>query len=699
MVSIVKSTCGICLESCGILVHLEDGKPFRIEGDPDSPMSRGALCAKGRASLEYLCNPQRLRHPLKRVGDRGEGKWQQISWEEALDIVAKELCTLKDTHGANSLNIIRGAHKGLQVDYMTRFANAFGTPNISSMASVCWNPQDYAARITHGFYPVPDYEFPPAGILVWAANLSETAVGRYSKTLDAINQGSALAVVDPVNIELTQKADIWVKPRPGSDLALCLALINVIIQERLYDEDFVDKWSEGFDDLRSHVEQYSPASVSEITWVSEASIRKLARWYATKKPACILWGNGIEHNLNGFQTGRAISILRAITGNLCVPGGELECQSLPLLEPSSREFSLRDLIPSDVRSKRISANDGMLPITFYALPQRVVESILEGVPYPIRGVFIMGANPLLSYSNTRDTYAALKKLDFIAISELFMTPTASLADIVLPVRTYLEYDSIRILAKSLGYPTALVQQKVADVEECRSDYEIFRDLAKRLGFGKYFWDTEEECLDFILKPSGLSFSEFRRVGAIQSTKLYRSYRDKGFQTPSGKVELYSSQLSKWGFDPIPSYVEPPETPCSDPELARDFPLIMTSIKPEPFRHSEGRQIPALRQTRPHPVTLIHPDTAQERGIADGDWIYIETKRGRIVQKAALSSSIDPRVVVVDYGWWFPEKSAVDLYGYRESNINVLTDNKPPHGREVGAANLRGLLCRVYRAAG
>jgi anaerobic selenocysteine-containing dehydrogenase len=222
-------------------------------------------------------------------------------------------------------------------------------------------------------------------------------------------------------------------------------------------------------------------------------------------------------------------------------------------------------------------------------------------------------------------------------------------------------------------------------------------LAEKLGLAKYFFSTEEGWWDYILKPAGVTFNQFRQMGTITSTGQYGQVKVEKFDTPSGKVELYSKQLKEWGFDPLPVYYESPETPYSEPELTREYPLIFTTSKSAAYSHSRGRQIEPLRRSHSEPLIRIHPKTATKSGIKDGDWVYIETKRGRIKQKAILSDDIDPRVVMADFGWWFPEKGVQDLYGWAESNINVLTDNKPPHSREMGSTNLRGILCKVYKA--
>lgn len=691
---VVRSTCGLCYSGCGVLVHLTDGKVTEVKGDPDSPVNRGVLCAKGLASVEYLYHPDRLRHPLRRVGERGKGEWQQISWDEALDIVAGELMKARDRYGAESVAFVQGAAKGLQDSYGERLVNAFGTPNFSTTGHVCFAPRAFASKITCGFNPIPDYEYPPACIMVWGANMAATRIGEHKQTVRALGRGTRLVVIDPRRTNLAARAHMWLQVRPGSDLALALAMIHVIINEGLFDKAFVDNWTVGFDELRSHVQGYSPQRVEGITWLSAETIREAARFYATNKPAGIQWGNAIDQNVNSFQTARAISILRSITGDLGLPGGESQWTSSGLLEWTSPELVLWDKMPADRWERRIGADRKLLPLFHRVPPQSIVQAILQKDPYPIRSVFIQGANPLATFSNAKQTYQALNELDFLATADMFMTPTCALADIVLPVASYLEFDNV---VAPPYYPIAQVQQKVTEIGECRSDYEMISGLAEKLGLERYFWNDTESFLDAILKPVGLTFGEFKQVGAISGKKLYRSYEVNGFETPSGKVELYSSQLEEWGSDPLPTYREPPETPRSDPELAEEYPLVFTTWKSRLYRHSGGRQIESLRGSHAEPIVAVHPETADRLGIEGGDWVYIETKRGRIKQRATLSTGIDPRVVVADYAWWFPEEGVSNLYGWAKSNVNVLTDDEPPFNREMGSTNLRGILCKIHKA--
>ncbi len=692
---IIKSTCGICHVGCGILVQVEGEKVLKVEGDPESPLNRGTLCPKGLASIEYLYHPDRLDHPLRRTGKRGEGRWEKISWDEALTTVADELKKVREDHGPLAVAFMRGGAKGLQDDYLTRFANVFGSPNVTGMAHVCAIPRRNASRVTYGYPAVPDLEYPPSAIVLWGVNARETLHFVHQRVMEAAERGAQRMVIDPQKQTGGAPADLWVRPRPGSDLALALGMLNVMVNEKLYDEAFVERWTVGFEGLKEHVQEYAPHRVSEITWVPAETIRQAARFYGSHRPACILWGNAIDQGVNSFQTARALCILRAVTGNLEIPGGELRWAPPPLMDQGSPAFGLHDRIPSEVRRQRVTAGEKLLPISLYALAQGAFGAMGPGEPYRIRAAFIQGCNALLSHSNARRIEQSLRQLDFLAVSDLFMTPTAALADIVLPAASYLEFDSI--VEPHHYMPVVLVQQKVTRVGERRSDYEILRDLALKLGQGADFWENEEDALNFLLAPAGITFEELKKIGHLRGTKQYRTFRSQGFPTPSGKVEIHSEQLKQWGFDPFPVYLEPPETPVSAPELSADYPLMLTTGRIAPYRHSGGKQIASLRRQHPEPIARIHPETARAHGITDGDWMEIETRRGRMKHRACLVPEMDPRVVIAEFGWWFPEEGPAGLYGWATSNVNTLTDDRPPFSREMGSTNLRGVLCRISKA--
>jgi anaerobic selenocysteine-containing dehydrogenase len=708
---VAKSVCGLCPGSCGVLVTLQDGKAVRIEGDPESPPNQGDLCRIGQASLECLYHPDRLKYPLKRTGQRGEGKWQQISWDEAFTVAAEALNKVKREYGPEAVVMVHGSAKGPIDTHLVRLANAFDTPNVVCSDHVCHVPRMLSAEMTFGFLPGAEYGYPPASIVAWGANPTETRSNAYRGITQAVNKGAKLIVIDPLKTGLASMADLWLQVRPGSDLALALAMINVIINEGLYDNDFVDKWTVGFDRLRTHVQDYYPERVAKITWVPADLIVMAARMYAASRPGHIEWGNALDQNVNSFQTGRALAILMVLTGNLGIAGGEIESRGsgfrygdtesseIGILGRWSSELELRGKISREKRQNKVGADLNMLPDFRYVLPQSVIKSILKGDPYYIRAAFVQASNPLSSWPNIQEVYRAFKKLDFLAVSDIFMTPTAALADIVFPAASYLEFDGLQMPPNGA---LAQLQQKVAQIGECRSDHEIINGLAKRLGLGEYFWDSIDDFWDAILEPVGLTFEEFKKIGRFtggdKQPKQCKRYEQNGFRTPSGKVELYSSQLKEWGFDPLPTYYEPPETPYSAPELAKEYPWQCTTRKLSLYRHSGGRHIPSLRRSHPEPVVILHPETASKLEIKDADWVYIETKRGRIKQKASLSTGVDQRVVIVDHAWWFPERGEAELFGWAESNDNVLTDDKPPFNREMGSFTIRGLACKVYKVS-
>jgi len=691
-VKVVNSTCGLCHAGCGVLIHVKDNRPIKVEGNPEHPVNKGALCVIGKTALEHLYHPDRLSYPLKRVGAKGEGKWQKISWDEALDETARALNKAKTDYGIESVTFMQGCWKGYSDGFLARLANVFGSPNIASMASICFHSKLRGMLATYGFLSHPDLKYPPACIVLWGANPSATAFPVGNEVFEAHQRGSKLAVIDPAKTVFTTRADFWVKPKPGSDLALVLGILNVVIEENLYDRKFVEKWTVGFDELKAFVQKYSPERVAELTWVPDQSIRNIARFYATKKPACIICGNGMENNLNNYQFSRAASILRAITGNLCIPGSEIEFEGPNTVPINSLELHRYDLIAPELRARKVGAEENVMPNFFAALPQKLIKTMLTSNPYPIRAAFVQGGSLLHTYSNVKETYEALKSLDFMVVTDFFMTPTAELADIVLPAANYLEIDDMRI---AIDWPVASVGQKVAQIGQRWSDYKILSELSKRLGLGDYFWENDEQALDFILKPAGISFDEFRKVGLIYGKGIYRGYEKNGFRTPTGKVELYSKQLQEWGFDPLPEYRDPVESQYANFGSPPEYPFIFTSIKTAPFVHSRGRQIKSLRSMNPEPVVRIHTDTAQKLSIKNDDWVYMENKLGKIKQKAALTSDIHPQVLIAEFGWWFPEREN-KLNGWDESNLNVLTDNNPPYARELGSVTLKGVPCKVYK---
>lgn len=691
---IVRSHCRICHGGCGVLVHVRDNRVIRIEGDPQSPISRGTLCPKGMASIQLAYHPDRLLYPLKREGARGEGKWERISWDEAYDLLASKMKEVKTRYGAESIVLGYGTGRDNEA-FIYRFANLLGTPNVVTAGHMCYGPRVSISIVTCGNLPVCDYEGNPRCIMVWGNNAVVSNPDEYKGVYlsDALARGARLIVVDPRFTKLADRAELWLQLRPGTDVALALGMLHVIIEERLYDQAFVENWVHGWNEFVNRVMEYPLKRVSEITWVPEEKIREAARLFATTKPACIQWGVAIEQSINCVDNNRILIALAAVTGNLDVPGGMVFYVPPPTLNAS--QFGAHKLLPPEQRKKRLGGEVFKLADAFAILnPRFVWDAILEEKPYPVKLVFLISSNPVITRANASMVYEALKKVEFLAVSDFFLTPTAQLADIVLPAATWLEMDYVAEFWKRHGY--VLARQKVIQVGECKPDHEMLLELGNRMDQKEHWWPTLRDALNAILQPSGLRFEEFAKIGFLKGRMEYRKYLKKGFSTRTGKVELYSTRMKEWGYDPLPQFREPPESPISRPDLLKDYPYILiTGMRPTAFFHSEHRQIPWLRELLPEPYVEIHPETAEKEGIQEGDWVVIESCRGRCLQKARLTLGIDPRVIGAQHAWWFPEKEAPG-HGWRESNINLLTDNDPKTcDPAMGATNLRVLLCKIY----
>ncbi len=696
----LKSVCRSCHGGCGTIMHVENGELVRVEGDPDSPLNKGRLCPIGVATKDLVYHRDRLKYPMRRKGERGCGEWKRISWDDALNEIAEKLQDIKDEFGAES--IVMGTGTGRHhIRWVSRFGHALGTPNWCEPGfAQCFHPRINASLLTFGDFPVCDFtgNTPAELILYWGHNPIHSGPDGETRfnVRDSLASKPKIIVIDPRETFLAKRADLWLQLRPGTDDALALAMLNVMIKDEIYDKEFVREWTYGFDALANRVKDNTPEWAEEITWVKAADIRKAAHLFASIKPSLMEWGVAIEQTPNCIQTVRAVSMLPAITGNIDIPGawvfGMGGIGRFPsLIENISEEMNAKRLGAD--RFKMLCGEGADLPAAH--IPT-VLQAMREGKPYPVKAFMVFGNNTLTTYGNSSQVYESLMKLDFMVCADLFMTPTAELADIILPAAAWPELDQIA------GLPTraanvVLAQQKVVQIGECKSDEEIFVELARRMNLD-CCREPVEDVLDEQLEAGiGMKFSDLKKIGFFKIPFRYQKFRENGFKTPTGKIELYSTRFQEMGYDPLPSYEEPPESPVSTPDIAKDFPLVLTTGGRIPFFfNSEHRQLKRLRKARPDPLAEVHPDTAKQMGIKDGDWMWIETRRGKIRQKAKIWNGIDPRVIHVEHGWWFPEKPAPE-YGVWESNANLLTSNLPPYDPQMGTYHLRGLLCRVEKA--
>jgi anaerobic selenocysteine-containing dehydrogenase len=532
--------------------------------------------------------------------------------------------------------------------------------------------------------------------MVWGNNVVWTHADEYKaeNLARVLAEGARLIVVDPRLTYLAGRADIWLQLRPGTDTALALGMANVIISEGLYDKEFIEKYTHGWDKFVERVQEYPLDKVEKITWVPAAKIKDAARLYAKTKPACIQWGVAIEQTINCTDNNRILTDLMAITGNLDAPGGNVFFTPPPVRTLS--QFGMHRELSAEQREKQLGGNTYKLAQRVALVtPKMVWDAILTGKPYPVKAVQLHGSNPVITRANAREVYKALKQVDFLVVSDFFLTPTAELADVVLPVATWLELTYLGGYFLRHGY--LFPRRKIVQIGECWQDQKMFNELGKRLGQKNWF-DKVEDAWDYILEPAGLTWEKAKEMPYIRGETEYRKYEKKGFSTPTRKVELYSTLFEEWGYDPLPQYREIPESPVSKPEMAKEYPYILTTGARCPvFFHSEHRMIPWLREIYPDPIVEIHPQTAEKHGIKEGDWVFIESPRGRIKQRAKLTTGIAPSVVAAQHGWWFPEVKTPD-HGWDKSNINILTDNDPAgYDVAMGSTNLRVLLCKIYLA--
>jgi len=692
--SVVKSHCRMCHGGCGVLVYVKDGKAVKIAGDPDCPINHGTLCPKGIASLQLAYHPDRLTHPLKRRGAKGSGEWERISWDEALDTIAERILEYKRQYGAESIVMGYGTGRDNEA-VIYRFANLLGTPNVLTAGHFCYGPRIATSIVTCGTNPIVDYENEPKCIMVWGNNIVISNPDEYKGEhfSVALNKGAKLIAVDPRLTRIGARADVWLQLRPGTDAALALGMLHVIVNEHLYDQEFVRNHVYGWEPFVQRVNEYPLDRVEAVTWVPREKIRAAARLFATTKPAAIQWGVAIEQQINCADNDRLLMALMGLTGNIDVRGGQVLFQ-----QPRIRNvgyFGAHRMLPDTQRERRLGGDRFRLAGNFGIInPKCVWDAILEEKPYPVKMLFFISSNPVMTRANARHVYHALEKVGFMAVADFFLTPTAELADIVLPAATWLEMDYIGDFWKRHGY--LLPRRKAVQVGECRSDHEMLNDLGHRVGQGEYWWDNFHQALDWILEPLGITWQEFKNMDYLRGEVVHQKYEKKGFSTPSRKLELYSTLLEQWGYDPLPQFLEPIESPYSTPELYKQFPYILITGRRIPgFFHSENRQLPWMRELNRDPVVEIHPDAAAKEGIGEGDWVVIESPRGKVRQRAKYYEGIDPRVISAEHAWWFPEKKDPG-HGWDESNINILTDNSYENcDRAMGATHIRTLLCRIY----
>ncbi|MCL1799453.1 MAG: molybdopterin-dependent oxidoreductase [Eggerthellaceae bacterium] len=712
-----------CHEGCGVLLYTDSaGTLVKVEGDPENPFNQGRLCVRCLALPEVTYHPDRLLFPQKRAGERGEDKWERISWEEAYDTIVEKFNGYKEEFGAESVVFCQGT--GRDVTWANgRLCYGFGSPNSSDFQSgmACYLPRLASLYATTGNFLVADcsqyfparYDdprwTPSECIVVWGCNpIISNADGFFGHwVVDCMQRGSKLIVVDPRLTWLAAKADIWLQIRPGTDAAMALAWLDVIIREGLYDEDFVEKWTLGFDRLAERVAEYPVAEMAKVTWVPQEKIEAAARMFAKSKPAAVQWGLAIDMTKESLPAGQAVTALWTVTGNVDIPGGMITTFLPYGADIWGGDWGYSHL-PKETKDRRIGLDK--YPLLRWGLPlaqaDEIVEAMLTDDPYPIKAVWLQASNALACMgADPEKLLKAFRRMEFVVTIDIFKTPTAvACADILLPALTFPEKDGLR----AVWYHIGNINKAIEPVGEGKSDATVAIELGHRFNPDSVPWTGAVEYFDSVLEGTEMTFEEMREAGGV----LYPDYEYKkyekaleradgeiGFNTPSGRIELCSSAYERSGLDPLPYFEEPTESPLSTPDLYKEYPIVLTSgARTWGSFHSEHRQIPILRAMRPEPLVEVHPETCERYGVADGDWIWIENHRGRVKRKVHATQIIDPRVINADHGWWYPEQEAAEpsLYGMWDVNFNKLIPWDP--GRSGFGANYKSLLCKIYKVA-
>lgn len=677
----IRTVCGFCHANCGLLAYVSKGVLRQVKADPDHPANRGDMCPKGAAAPKVVYSPDRLKYPLRKTNSG----FQQISWEEALDIVATKLMEIREKHGGETLIRCTGAPVTETArDGFVQLMAAYGSANFIAPGHICHIPREIGFGTVYGGMAQPDYRNTKC-VVVWGSNPTDSrshegAYGRFTRLIpEAKRRGAKLIVIDPRHTSLADLADKWLAIGPGRDDALALAMLSVIVKEGLYDKDFVTKWTIGFEELAEHVEKFTPEWAQDITKLRASDICEVARTYATTRPALIRAGNGLDQYPNVIQTVRAIGILCAITGNLDVEGGNV---FLP-------QPTLSRLVSHPLRRKRLSANKYPL---YPEVPfPRFVDAIFSGEPFNPRAMIVHHANPALINADSTKTKQALEKLEFLVVCDIFMSATAEMADIILPEATEFEQYSFQDYASAEGGFVALRPKVIEPIGESRSVFEIEYDLATRMGLNPvYPWTNNEEWINHRLKASGITLDDLKKQQIIYTTPPleYRKYLKHGFKTPSGKVEIYSQKLKDFGYPPLPEFKDLDASFAAETASLDSYPLIGTTRRPGVYVHTRFRNIPALRRLEPEPLLRLHPEDAQSRKIADGDLVAVQSPNGMIRIKAKITDEVSPGVIIIDFGWGNPWDQG--------PNVNILTSDRDRDPISCSTPNRR-FRCQVTKA--
>ncbi|MEM7135190.1 MAG: molybdopterin-dependent oxidoreductase [Myxococcota bacterium] len=711
-----RTLCATCDVSCNVVTEVKKGRVVRVRSS-DNPIFRDNICMKGIVAPKAFAHPNRLMHPLKRVGERGSGQWEQVTWDEAMTDIAARLASIIERHGPEAWAVSTSQwNTATDHGLGRRLMNHVGSPNWISGVALCAGNTAAINRMTYGWFPFADFPNTNCIVLLGHNPRRNSWVPVYNQIRRAQARGAKLIVLDPRRSSNAERADVWLPLRAGTDTAMLFGWLKVIFDEGLYDADFVERWTVGFDELRERVDEFPLDRVAQITGCDPEQIRKAARIYATHGPAVIPWTPITDMQRNSTSAIRLQSILRAVCGYVDVPGGEALQGFHPQVIPESK-IEAHEVLSEAQKAKQLGSEThpaftyrgqaGLLEHTkrvwgyeytnqvtgcFMANPSATFRAMAGEGAYPVKAFFSLGNNTLLSFANMPLILKGMLNQDLIVVHEQFMTPTAQLADYVLPGDSWLERPWLH---DSFGWSSMVrpSQKSMEPPEECESTFSFWKRLASAMGRGDVIpWESLEDFYDYRLEPSGMGWKEFSESYEIFFGPLeFRKYEKTGFATPSGKVELKSSILEGLGFDPLPYFRDDPPP---DPE----FPLMMfTGVREDEFFQTGQRHVPELRSRKPEPNLFVSPATAKTHGIAEGDWVQVTNPTGSAAMQVLVKDAMPDGLVRIPHGWWKPEmkQGLGHLSGALDhADAQLCPDDEAFLDREQGIPHLKGIPCRI-----
>ncbi len=706
----VDTVCGICPAGCWVTATVKDGRMRQVRAQQGNPL--GMICRLGEHSPEMVYSPNRLQYPMRRTGPPGSYDFERISWDDAFGEIAERLNTIKERYGPEACGIYTGRGsfdlalcdvyqpQDTAVSSASSVLFPFGSPNTFGVGALCYVAYAMIApHVTMGGMLIDmDSDLEQAEmIVIWGSNpATDSPPLSHRQILAASGRGAEIVVIDPRrNGTARETGAEWVPIRPGTDGALALGMIQVLIEEDLYDEKFVDEWTVGFDELAQYTQHFRPEAVEEITRVPADTIRSLARRLAAARGASPVMYTGLEYSDSGVQAIRATMVLWALAGQLDVPGGRV-------FRMRENAFPInRDGLVANPAVKKAIGRDRFPVYSMYRGESHAIslpEAVLEGRPYPVKSLIVLGGSIITAWPQPEVWRRTLDSLDFLVTIDRQLTADAAYADIVLPATTGFENTSYM----TYGSMFRIRERLIDPVGEARNDLLILGELARRLGYGHLYPQSEEQLLEYVLSGSGFSVDDVREAGGAVSVPsvmmqykkwekgLLRADGQPGFETPSGKFEIASSILREHGYDALPVYTEPREGPLAAPELAARFPLVFNSgarVRTD-FR-SQHHGVEGLAQEAPDPLVSMNPFDAAKRGIGGGDEVLVATPRGKARFVAYITENIAPGAIDANMGGGGP----VGPPAWRDCNVNDLTDlgrYDPISGFPV----YKSLLCEV-----